>query len=53
MHTHIADLVRSATDGNQQALIALIAMAVGTNAFLSRRAAKELWDHFKIRTLDQ
>lgn len=46
----IALLVKAATGGNLQAMVALMAMALGANTFLARRAAKALRDHFNIQT---
>lgn len=46
----IAFLVRSAKSGEPSALSVLMGVAVGTNTFLARRAQRELWEHFKIKT---
>lgn len=49
MSPSIAFLVNAANGGNPEALAELMAMAVGTNTFLARRASRELWEHFKIK----
>lgn len=46
----IALLVKAATGGNIQALVILMATALGADTFLARRAAQALRDHFNIQT---
>ena len=49
MSPSIAILVQAANSGDAEAMTSLMAIAVGPNTFLARRAARELWIHFKIK----